>query len=79
MLLWKPCYHGNNNIHQKLCILKSDEVHIWYICSFIGQQKFINDLVAMETLLPWQQENPSVILYSEVIFGTFVHKGKKNP
>ena len=27
------CCHGNNSIYQKLCILKSDEVHIWYICS----------------------------------------------
>ena len=33
------------------------KVQIWYSCSF-GRSKSINDIVAMETLLPWQQEHP---------------------
>ena len=72
LFLWKPCYHGNKSIYQKLCILKLDEVHIWYICS-LGNK---NPGMILLLRKPYFHGNKNIheyfVFYSQVkfIFGT---------
>ena len=74
LLLRKPYFHGNKNIHEYFILFSQ----VKFIFGILGKRKSINYLVAMETLLPLSLTVPRHSL-GDVLICCIYSLGQKHP